>query len=473
MNKKLVMLEDFNPLFLPNRSEAEMLLYEDAAYRQKLVWRMLAGEKISSAEFGAKTFVLESGRVSGKTKHDEYAMGIDITKGVGDMWYCRSELGDIRNSIFTSMQSTLHDLGYTLSDNKTCDFHVRQSPFEIMHNRTGNKIQFFAINKDINRTKGYVAPSGRLKRVAVEEANEVDDPKYINALVTTAVRFFHGDSKVVYRLNPPETKQHWSVKHFQDEVAGGAQRIYTTWLQLAKLGLLNPATVGEILKMKEQNPLFYRYWYMGEIVNRQGLVFQHFDRNVDCVRIANRAEIAGITSDIIVAGDAANKNDPTCFATLCNLKDGRILVLDAMYYDPRIDGELDDVALAHMTCDWFNGVLAKYPGLRTKRWIGTVDNANWNLMRMLEMSKAMGWFEWHPATDKNIIRDTNRLQTLTREHMLLFHEAPDNQVHCITAEIENFIYDPKTGEIKKNQSDHGIDMLKYGTYKYQDTKVFF
>lgn len=464
----------YQTLFLPNHTPEKAAMYDSDEYRRSLTARLLSGEEIDPSEFGAKTFIGRSGRSTGKTTNNEYAIGVEITEGRGDVWYCRSELGDIRSSIFTSMQSTLLKLGYTLSNkDRKADFYVCASPFEITHNKTGNKIQFFAINKDINRTKGFVPPSGKLKRIVVEEANEVDEEKYITALETTAVKYIDSNSKFVYNLNPPETKQHWSKTFFDDKVKNGATLLYTTWKYLAKLGMLTPAMIAEILKMKRENPLFYRYWYLGEIVKMTGLVFPMFDPDKHIVHIKDRNRVANITGQVIVAGDAANKNDPTAFGFLCVLTTGQILCLDAFYYDPKIKGQTDDVLLGQMVCDWFDGVLSKYPGLANKRFVGTVDNANWNLLQMLQISRSMGFFKWYPATDKVILRDVNRLRVLLRNKMLLFNVAPDNAVKCITDEFQNFIYDEKTGEIKKNQSDHGIDMCKYGTLLYENTKIFF
>ena len=155
------------------------------------------------------------------------------------------------------------------------------------------------------------------------------------------------------------------------------------------------------------------------------------------------------------------------------LNTGQLLVLDAFYYDPKIHGQTDDVELGQKICDWFEGVHRKYPGLRYKRHSGTIDNANWSLIQMLQQSKAMGFFKWYPATDKMILRDVNRLRVLLRNNMLLFNAESDNQVQCIVDEFENFVYDEKTGEIKANQSDHGIDATKYGTLLYTNTQIFF
>ncbi|MEG2117087.1 MAG: phage terminase large subunit [Clostridia bacterium] len=174
----------------------------------------LPNEHNSLEDIGVAEYILKSGRVSGKTQHDEMAAVLDLLNGKGDIWYCRSEDNTIRGSIFTSMLNTISMLGFTYSNKANADFKVSYSPFEIKHNRTGNCVQFFGINKDINRSKGKIPPSGKLKRVMVEEANECDDGIYIDALITTAVRFFDDNSKLVFRLNPPLTKQHWSVAYF-------------------------------------------------------------------------------------------------------------------------------------------------------------------------------------------------------------------------------------------------------------------
>ncbi len=467
-------LDTYLPILQPNHTAEQAKLFESAEYKNDLVRRMLNGEELDPSAFGARTFINKSGRSTGKTTNTEFVIGKFITEGDGDIWYCRSEDGDIGRSIFTSMQSTLRIMGFTLSrKDRKADFHVCASPYQITHNKTGNVIQFFAINKDINRTKGFFPPSGKLQMVIVEEANEPDESKYITALETTANKYINSGSKFVYNLNPPETKQHWSVQYFDNKVKNGAMLLYTTWEHLAQLGLLSPAMIAEILKMKRDDPLFYRYWYLGEIVKMTGLVFPMFDESKHVVYIKDRNLLHRLVGQIIIAGDAANKNDPTAVEFICVLTNGVMLVLDAFYYDPKIHGQTDDVELGQKICDWFEGVHRKYPNLRYKKHVGTIDNANWNLLQMLQISTAMGFFKWYPATDKMILRDINRLRVLLRNDLLKFNVAADNQVKCIVDEFENFVYDEKTGEIKKNQSDHGIDATKYGTLLYTNTQIFF
>ncbi|MEG2117088.1 MAG: hypothetical protein RRZ69_05355, partial [Clostridia bacterium] len=60
--------------------------------------------------------------------------------------------------------------------------------------------------------------------------------------------------------------------------------------------------------MRDKDPMFYRYWYLGEQTNLQGLIFPHFNSEKHVLHNIDINHIADITSQVIVAGDAANKN---------------------------------------------------------------------------------------------------------------------------------------------------------------------
>ena len=132
--------------------------------KEEMLQRLLDGEELNLADMGVDEYILCSGRVSGKTQHDEIATISDIVNGTGDVWYTRSEDGDIRSSIFTSTLATIAQMGFSYSNKAGADFKVSYSPFEVTYNGNGNKIQFFAINKDINRTKGKVRGSKRTRQ---------------------------------------------------------------------------------------------------------------------------------------------------------------------------------------------------------------------------------------------------------------------------------------------------------------------
>lgn len=256
MKNRIEVPEIFSELFLPNHTVFERRKFT-SEYKADLKRRLIRGELITDDMLGVKSFVLKGGRISGKTMNDELAVVPDFFGEPGDIWYCRSEENTIRRSIFQSMQSTLRKRGFTLSNRHDTDFKVSNSPFEIKCNATGNVCQFFAINKDIDRTKAMTPPSGRLKRVMLEEANEPNDKIYVEALRSTALRYMDEMSKFTYRYNPPPTLNHWANRYYPSLVKGGAIGIHTTWQDIAEC--LDPVVIADILKLKAEDPLHYAY----------------------------------------------------------------------------------------------------------------------------------------------------------------------------------------------------------------------
>lgn len=449
--------------------------------QEEVVKALLSGEDVDLRDLGIEEYILESGRVSGKTQHNAIACIHDLISGVGDIWYCRSEDGDIRGSIFTSCLSTINSMGLTYSNKESLgDFKVSYSPFEIICNSTGNRIQFFAINKDINRTKGKEPPTGVLKRVVLEEANEPDEGIYIDALRTTAVRFMRSGSKFIYSFNPPMTKQHWSIEYFNKRERMGAKRIYSNWKDLAENNLLSPATISDILQTQKNDPEFYRYWYMGEIVNLAGLVYPQFKRETHCVSIFTLMANGDRIKELVIGLDEGTVNDSTCATPIAIMSSGRAVVLDLFEYSPTDRtgtqggrGSLAPSQTAELLYKWFVRLLQTFPNLQSpnimKRWIFESAEGGQMLRAQFVMTYGdRGIGETFLVTNKSVWGDIKRVRNMLAEGILLFHMAPNVNTEQLVKDIEAYIIDPKTNDLKKNQREDSIDSLEYATKLYYD-----
>ena len=113
MNQKIIP-EIFRELFVPNFTEEQRRGIFTSEYKTELRRRLLRGEEVNASEVGVKTFVVDGGRISGKTQNNENATVPLFFGEKGDIWYCRSEESTIRRSVFQSMQTTLRGLGFTL-----------------------------------------------------------------------------------------------------------------------------------------------------------------------------------------------------------------------------------------------------------------------------------------------------------------------------------------------------------------------
>lgn len=473
---EIVIPEIYKPLFMPNRTPEEQKKFT-SGYKSELRRRLLQGEILNAKDLGIQEIILRGGRVSGKTKNDDLStIPLLDSKEKGDVWCCRSEDNTIRRTVFQSFQAQLYECGYTISNRSDTDFKISLSPFEIKHNRSGNTIQFFSINKDINRTKGQFPPSGRLKKVIVEEANEPDSEDYIEALVSTALRFMDENGKIVYRYNPPPSMNAWANRYFPQKARNGATLIHSTWEDIADL--LDPAVISKILEMKRNDPLHYAYWYGGEVVSLEGLVIWSFDRKKHLISISElqRRIVANPFYQplaMFYGVDSGLKNDATAISAWGLYPDGLLIKLGTFYLniaeERRRTGRkgishTDQVVLM---VDWYNSFIKRMqeigvviPGRERERWC--FDGAALTQDLMLEFEKAT-LAQTRAVTDKDIERDLARLINAYRSGQLQILDTEDNMESV--RELETFARG-EDNEIPEGQDDHTIDADKYATYEY-------
>jgi phage terminase large subunit len=417
--------------------------------------------------------IARSGRVSGKSyAFRDYCFGKLLEKKGNHIVVTRAEGNDIRRTVFAMFEALVAEL------NLERFFKFNKSPFEITYLPYGNKIFFEAINGDINRTKGFTIPHGRIAVVWHEEAQEMDSEIYIDGANTTFVRFFDQNSKTLYAYNPPEIASHWANIWFPKKVQlGDALEIYSTWEDIRNL--LTAQTIKKIIQMQRNDPDYYKYWYLGHIISLRGLVFRQFKKEKHVIKHIDLKWLEQNAIECIIAVDGAIKNDSTAVGIGVIVRDGRMIELASYYYDPIQTGQqLADIDQARKIAKWFGEFFQRYPFLQfLKHWLGTVDNANFDLLLMLRQMDEFKWFPWRAATDKNIYRDTKRLQNMFEEDLIFIldneHDRKFNQNYIGISQFQSYVYDvEKNNEIKKNQEDHYIDMMKYQTYHYRSGTAF-
>lgn len=468
--------EKFNTLFVPNWTDAERKLRFTPQLKADIKRRLISGAEVDTSALGVREIVLKGGRISGKTINDELATVPDFfNKEPGDIWYCRSEENTIRRSIFESMQITLRNLGFTLSNRTDTDFRVLTSPFEIRCNhKPYNVCQFFAINKDINRTKSMVPPSGRLKKVMLEEANEPDDEKYVEALKSTALRFMDEMGKITYRYNPPPSFTHWANRFFPNKA--GATVIHSIWEDIVEL--LNPVVVADIVRMRETDPVHYAYWYGGEVVSMEGLVIWSFDRNKHLLPLSTlQRKIVnniGYQPHFMFYGvDSGITSDATAVSAWGLYPDGLLIKLGTFYLDIKNEKRKRGLrGFSHTNqVEWiveeyktFRKQCAEWgitiPSPSNERWC--FDGAALTQDLMLEFEKATH-FTTKAITNKDIERDIARLVNGYHSNLMFFLDVPSNEPSV--REYMSFARNEEN-EIPEGQSDHTIDADKYATYEY-------
>ena len=75
------------------------------------------------------------------------------------------------------------------------------------------------------------------------------------------------------------------------------------------------------------------------------------------------------------------------------------------------------------------------------------------------------------VTNKSVWGDVKRVRNMLSEGILLFYIAPNNNTARLVEDLENYVIDERTNDIKKNQREDSIDSLEYATKLYFDSPI--
>lgn len=409
-----------------------------------------------------------SGRCSAKTTSNEIlAVSLMCSGRANNIWYCRAEKGDIRETVFSSLIVTIQLMGLETF------FKWSLSPFVVTCTLTGARCYFSGINgktdDDMTATKGFTPQGGTLALCILDEADQVKHYNHITAWESTANRFLLPHGKMIYAYNPPMTRSHWAYQYFGDKVKNGATRIYATWENIRTL--LPVKTIQQIEKFRRDDPEYYRYWYLGEPVNFKGMVYPQFNREKQVIDVYRFFAERDIITELVIGVDEGTAFDSTCATALAIFRSGRAVVLDCFELDPVESGQKAPTEASRALYQWLCRFLNTFDFVRNvaRRWI--FECAEGGQMLMLQFEH-----DFHEpcqkVTNKSIMGDIKRVRSMLSDGVLFFYSVPGrNTTEKLLQDIEGYVFDEKTGMPKKQQRDDTIDSLEYATKLYYDVPL--
>lgn len=411
-----------------------------------------------------------SGRVTAKTTSNEIlAVSLMLKSRKNNVWYCRAEKNDIRETIFSSMLSTIQMMGLEKV------FSVSLSPFRITCKKTGAICYFSGINgktdSDVNATKGFTPALKSLILCILDEADQVKHANHITGWEATAARFMLPNGKYIFAYNPPMSRSHWANAFFGNKVRNGATRIYCTWQDIT--ALLTDKTIEIIENYRKSDPEYYRYFYLGENVVFRGMVYPQFKRTIHLCNIYELLGRGDKVTELNIGIDEGAVFDSTCAAPLAIMASGLCVCLDCFENDPVLYPSQAATEQSRRLWEWYCDLLRHFPFLGSvqTRWIFECAEGGQLLRNQFMLDNNLGESDCLKVTNKSITGDIKRVRNMLAERILLFHV--DDQVNTmqLVEDIENYMFDEKTNEVKKGQRDDTIDALEYGTKLYYNTPI--
>lgn len=284
--------------------------------------------------------LLYGGRLGGKTNNtSKIGTLLMLMFPYTDVIVARVSYGSLGDSSYAEFQAAINDMGENISE----QFKFKRSPLRIERVGDAGTIYFIGYGgSNTSRTKS-IRTKHKIKVVILEETQELKNEENLQQALASFRRHFGEDVKVFILGNPYPQKVHWFSKFIEQH------RFDPDWLvmnvtYLDILPFINDYDLKEILKMKLNNPEYYRWFYLGEMTGGFGMVYPMFRRE-KYVITPSQWEYVLANSNIrpvglIIGGDGAVNNDCTSFVPGILLNNGQCVIGPIFNHDPKRDGAL-------------------------------------------------------------------------------------------------------------------------------------
>lgn len=408
-------------------------------------------------------YILDGGREGGKTQHIS-AAAIDMVRDPngGSFIAARANAVDLAGSVRESIVKKIREGGLTH------EFRIPDSKLTITHIPTGHKIYFRAYEKSITRTKGD-EPSASVVGVWIEEANEGRNPLMLDAMLTTYYRHMKHGGKIFFSYNPMPQPIHWSHEYFAKKKLGrDTVYLWCNWTHIARF-LPKPA-LRKIIEAKRTNEKYYRFWYQGELVSFDGLIFPQWDRKYyvtkEYVKQAMRTQNA--PRFLLVGVDGGTKRDQTAAAPCLFMRNHQLVLLGKYYHNPIKTMPLAPSRQAQYIHQFLEDIYRDFPEVSTVPVAFVFDSDSGSQEIMLQLRSMYGYM-CQAVRAKKVWSDVHRFQDLLDEGLFYCVEGGYKDYYTgermgndpFIDEIENYVYDPVTNDIKADQVDHILKAVVY------------
>ena len=285
-------------------------------------------------------YLLYGGRLGGKTNNtSKISVLTMLMYPYFDVVVARVSYGSLGDSSYAEAQAAILEMGDNISE----QFKFKRSPLRIERNGGAGTIYFIGYGgSNTSRTKS-IRTKHKIKIVILEETQELKNEENLNQALASFRRHFGENVKVFILGNPYPQKVHWFSKFIEQHHFDPDWLVMNvTYLDI--LPFINDYDLKEILKMKLNNPEYYRWFYLGEMTGGFGMVYPMFRRTQHvitreeyewCLANSNVRPIG-----IMIGGDGAVNNDCTSFVPLVLLNNGQSVIGPIFYHDPKKDGAL-------------------------------------------------------------------------------------------------------------------------------------
>ena len=306
-------------------------------------------------------YLLYGGRLGGKTNNtSKISVLTMLMYPYFDVIVARVSYGSLGDSSYAEAQAAINEMGDYIAD----QFQFKKSPLRI--ERTGNAGTIYFIGyggSNTSRTKS-MRPRHNIKIVILEETQELKNEENLEQALASFRRHFGENVKVFILGNPYPQKVHWFSKYIEQHKYDPDWLVMNvTYLDI--LPFINDYDLKEILKMKLNNPEYYRWFYLGEMTGGFGMVYPMFRREKYVITPSEWEYVLANSNvrpiGMVIGGDGAVNNDCTSFVPIILLNNGQSVIGPIFNHDPKRDGAIGYHQLVqNLLLYWFERVCGMF-----------------------------------------------------------------------------------------------------------------
>lgn len=359
----------------------------------------------------------------------------------------RENANNLHDSVYNQISWALNILGMYN------EYRFYKSPLRIVNKDTGGTFYFYGADDPMKLKSNIVDNVGA---VWYEEAANFKGREVFDQANPTFIRqkpAFMDHVTVYYSYNPPKNPYDWVNEWVEDERKDPDCLIDTSTYLDDKWGFTTDQQLRLIERYKENDPDYYRWLYLGEVVGLGTNIF-NMDTFHPLKELPSDDELIGIYYSV----DTGHEVSATTCSAYALTRKRNVILLDTYYYTPQ--GKAHKKPPSELSRD-----LKQFID-RTTDWIGkqptrlTIDSAEGAIDNQFYNDFGI---HWHKVNKLKKVDMIDRVQDLAAQGRLFYLDNEDNKIWV--EQCRKYQWDENTLESDDPKvikvDDHCCDQLMY------------
>lgn len=353
----------------------------------------------------------------------------------------------LRDSVYNQILWAMSILGVE------SEFRTRVSPMMIQHKLTGSTFFFYGANDPLKLRSNIV---GNIIAVWFEEFSNCKNIGVFDQSVPTFIRQkapYVNQVKVFFSYNPPKNPYSWVNEWIEQKETDPEYFIDSSTYLDDKLGFTTKQQLDLINQYKKNDPDYYRWLYLGEVIGLGTNVY-----NMDLFNFADKIPADEYITDMYYGMDVGFMHSATACVACAFTNKYNLYLVDTFYYDPtKYTRKKSPEEQAKAVHKFIGDVTDRYGVLPTSE---VIDSADGGLYTQYGQMYGVWWDKVKKLSEDAMI---DRVQDILAQGRFYVLRKPSNDVFI--DEHKKYQWDPDTLKSDKphviKDFDHSVDAFKY------------